>query len=90
MKLSNRSGQTTVEYILLLSIVIGIFVAVSGFLKKNKMVDKLAKPVVQDYRRAYQFGTPEAKGVDSEEVEKHPRVTTGNNFRIFVNPETVN
>ena len=83
----NQRGQTTLEYVALLAVVVGVFVAVSQFLKKADLAKRLSQPITQEYRRAYQFGNPQAKGLDTEEIELHPRVVTGNNFRIFINPE---
>ncbi len=88
MKLARfQSGQTTIEYILMLSIIVSLFVGLSKFMKDSDIGSKILKPITDDYRRAYQFGGTNVKGLDQEEVEFHPRVTQGNNFKIFVNPK---
>lgn len=82
-----RSGQAALEYILLLAILVGFFLIVSGALKQNQLAQNLTKPISDEFRRSYQFGSPRVKGIETEDVEFHPRVSNGNNFRIFINPE---
>jgi hypothetical protein len=85
--LKNKQGQTTLEYILMLSIIVSLFVGISKFMNDSQIASKILKPITEDYRRAYQFGATNIRGLEQEEVENHPRVLGGNNFKIFINPK---
>ncbi len=84
---NSTAGQSTIEYILMLSIIVSLFVTFSRFFRDSQIASKILKPITEDYRRAYQFGAVNVKGLGQEEVENHPRVSEGNNFKIFVNPK---
>lgn len=85
----HRSGQATVEYILLLTTVALIYsVVIQGF-KKFGFTERMSKQLSGPFARAYQYGHPEARGFDDGGPKNHPRAVTGgeNNFRMFLNPE---
>jgi hypothetical protein len=84
----DEGGQTTVEYILLISIIAGLFAAVSRGLANSRIGDALMKPLNKDFAMAYKYGHPKARGYDEGGPEMHPRITEGNNFRIFINPDS--
>lgn len=84
----SESGQAVIEYILLLSIVVSIFIVVSRGLSRAGMTKMLMKPLRENFARAYQYGHPEALGVDDGGPKNHPREVNGeNSFRLFINPQ---
>lgn len=90
MALNSRKGQATLEYILLLAIVVILFMIVASFIKEYKLAEKVVKPITQDYKNVYQYGHPKAQGPgDSGGATLHPRVNNNqnDNFRIFMNPK---
>lgn len=82
----NRSGQATMELILMTVVVILLYMMVSKeLLEKQKLADKLATPIQKQYPKVYQNGLPYARGIDDPEgAYYHPRVNEQNNFRIFI------
>lgn len=86
---SREKGQATLEYILVLGIILLIFAAVMQILTGAGLDKKIMKPITEDFRRAYQFGHPKAKGFEEPGgPDLHPRAEGGNNFRIFFNPKS--
>ena len=90
--LRDESGQAITEYILLLSVLVSIFVGVAAALRGKNLGAMVTKPIQQDFKYAYQYGHPKARGYDDGGPTKHPRAVdpTGSdtsNFRIFLNPE---
>lgn len=85
-RIRNEEGQTVVEYILLLSIVVALFATASAGLRKMGLTKMLLNPLQQQFAKTYQYGHPKAKGLDDGGPEYHPRLVQGgnNNFRIFV------
>lgn len=81
-----ESGQATLEYVLLLTIVVSFFMIVSQGLERLGLADKLLKPITQDFAYAYKYGHPDARGYDEGDPKMHPRIDTKGNFRIFINP----
>lgn len=88
----SRSGQTTVEYILLISIILTGASLVYKGLEKLNLSSRFKKPISGEFARAYRYGHPQAKGYEDGEdynsggPDMHPRIDGGNNFRIFFNP----
>ena len=82
---SGQSGQATVEYILLISIVLMIFIALSQGITTAQLMAKILSPINTDFRKAYQNGHPQASAPDDPGgAVKHPRDTLGaDSFRIF-------
>lgn len=86
-----ESGQAITEYILLLAFVVSLWMAIIGRLGGLDLENKLTKPIKDDFRRAYQWGHPKAVGPGEQDGPKmHPRMTSSENFRIFINPRRVN
>lgn len=87
MVLKNQSGQAAFEYVLVLAVLVGAFLFVARSVTEIGASEKILTPVREDYRRAYQYGHPKAKGFDEDEGPYlHPRVVDQqNNFRIFIN-----
>jgi len=86
MRHSDESGQTVIEYILLLSIITAAFVVVSKGLTRAGLTRMLMRPLQENFARAYQYGHPEALGYDDGGPKKHPRAQGENSFRLFINP----
>jgi hypothetical protein len=84
MDLKNEEGQTLVEYILLLSILVMAFGILVSALGKLGMEDSFLKPLTTKFAHAYQYGHPDAKGYDDGGPYKHPIADDGqDSFRIF-------
>lgn len=90
--LRSQSGQATLEYILILSIVVLGVITVFRGLERLDLQSKLRKPIAGEFARAYRYGHPRAKGYEdgneynSGGPEMHPRVSAEGNFRVFFNP----
>lgn len=83
----NTEGQAVIEYILMLFVVLSAYMILVKGLTDGGAAQKLLQPIQQDFRRAYQFGHPKARGFEDGAPELHPRVQTGkDNFRLFINP----
>jgi len=84
---TNQSGQAIVEYILLISIVVGLFLIVSRGLNQGNLAVVITKPIKEDYAKVYKYGHPKASGVDDPEgPARHPRFEGSNSFRLYINP----
>ena len=84
----NESGQTTVEYIVILGAIALMGLALINGLVGNQFQARLLAPLNSTFKYAYQYGHPGALGFDDKDgPKKHPRVVGGEgNFRIFINP----
>jgi hypothetical protein len=82
--LGNESGQSIIEYILLLAIVVGFFYATYNGIKAWGLPDKFFGAYEQTFAAAYQFGDPRTRQRGAD-YEYHPRVFSDaqGNFRIF-------
>jgi hypothetical protein len=81
------SGQAVVEYILLLSAIVAIYVTIISWVNSFGLMQKLVTPLTRDYAKTYQFGDPKADGFDGE-PKRHPRISGCEEcFRLFINPE---
>lgn len=81
---SSKSGQAVLEYILLLAIVVMIFSAFIKQLSERDWFDRLSYPITHQFKYAYQYGHPDARGVEDggqKNIAQHPE-----SFRIFLNP----
>lgn len=83
---TSQSGQSALEYILLMAIIATVAIGFMRALNETRFVDVLARPIKQDFARAYQYGSPRVVGFDEGGPENHPRVNSSGNFRIFINP----
>ncbi len=84
---SNEEGQATVEYILILSIVVGVFLALTQSAGLTGLGPSLINSFSKDFAHAYQYGNPKTLGYGENDGPKyHPRVIGGDetNFRIFI------
>jgi hypothetical protein len=84
----NQQGQGLMEYVLMLSIVVGVFFTVTKILEDTGVIRKLASPITERYKYTYQYGHPEARGYDDGGPKKHPRIWEGEgSFRLFMTRE---
>lgn len=90
-RVADRSGQSTVELILLLSAISAFsLLIVQGFRKYN-LAGLITRPLTTSFKYTYQYGHPDARGFDDPDGPKmHPRVVGGDptNLRIFINPRS--
>ncbi len=86
----HQEGQAAIEYILLISSIIGFYVLISQVLTQSGFDKKLTTMLTGPFAAAYKYGHPKAKGYDEGSPDYHPRVDDGgnNNFRLFLNPRT--
>ena len=83
-----ESGQTTFEYILILTVVVAAYLIISKGLAAVGVGSALLSPIQKDFANAYKNGHPKALGLDdSGGPFKHPRATGPQSFRIFINPD---
>lgn len=83
----SERGQATIEYVLMLSIIIGFYMALIKAIEKGQLAERLMGPLVGSYAMTYKYGNPKAKGYDEGTPENHPRaVVGGNSVRLFINP----
>ena len=82
--LENETGQATVEYILMLAIILIGFLMLSQGLATTGLMAKLAAPISGPFAKAYQNGHYQATAPDDPGgAFKHPRATGPESFRIF-------
>jgi hypothetical protein len=81
-----RSGQSLVEYLFVLAIVMGCFLAFYKGLKAIEIGKLVARPITTQFAASYRYGHPKAKGFDEggPEFLPHAPGKSGNNFRLFV------
>ncbi len=82
----NESGQSVIEYVLILSIIVSFYMGLVTVIDKARLAERLAGPVVGSYAKTYKYGNPTAKGYDEGSPENHPRATADGKVRLFINP----
>ena len=84
----SESGQGTVEYILLIAIVVWFSTLVYPFFRDGAFTEKLTAPIKKEFAKTYQYGSPKVVGYEEGDGPRyHPRATfPEGNFRIFINP----
>lgn len=81
IKKGHAGGQATVEYVLLLAVVIMMFTMFMRYFEDGDAYARITKPLTVDFKNAYQYGNP-GKG-SQKYIAQDPE-----NFRIFLNPPT--
>lgn len=85
--LSNQRGQSIVEYILVMSLVVGLVLFIFGSMKKSNFFFKqVTKPLVQHIVYNYKYGDPRAQGWDEGGPRLHIQISApnrGQTFRLF-------
>lgn len=79
-------GQATTEYVLLLAIIFTFFLAMRELLFGIGFGRTFYNMLNTQYRAAFQYGNPLAKGPEEGGPEKIPKEESGDNFRIFLTP----
>jgi len=86
-RLNSRSGQSTLEYILVLVLVIAIFSAIGRVFQAVGVVDLMMAPLKKEYKAVYKYGHVDAEGPDEGSRTFHPSALYGQPGRTFVNPQ---
>lgn len=81
-----ESGQATIEYVLILTIIVSFYIALMNVIDRLKLAERLMGPIVGSYAMTYKYGNPKAKGFDEGTPENHPRAVIGGKVRLFINP----
>ena len=78
-----ESGQSLVEYVLLIGIVVSLVFLLMPFLPRY--FERVQSYVGDRYKSSYRYGDPRAKGWDEGGPTSHVRadVAGGNNLRMF-------
>jgi Flp pilus assembly pilin Flp len=84
--INDELGQTTIEYVLILTIIVSFYMALMTVIDKARLAERLAGPIVGSYANTYKYGHPKAKGFDEGTPENHPRAVINGNVRLFINP----
>lgn len=84
---SDQSGQTAVEYVLMLALIVSLFSILVFALGRLGLQEKLLQPLKKDFANAYQMGDPQGLPYEKDGGPmRHPRAPSGSgNFRIFTN-----
>jgi hypothetical protein len=86
-RLRNQRGQSIVEYILVMAMVVGLVLFIFGSLKKsNFFFNKITKPLVQHVVYNYKYGDPRSQGWDEGSPRLHIQISKpngGETFRMF-------
>lgn len=86
VSVKNEKGQATTEYVLILSIIVGFYMALMTAIEKAQLAERLMGPIVGSYAMTYKYGSPTAKGYDEGTPQNHPRALSDGKVRLFINP----
>ncbi len=81
-----QSGQSMLEYVLLLFLITASAAFALKWFKNNEFFfNNITKPLVAHIRYNYKYGDPVAQGWDEGEAKKHIQIRypDGQNFRLF-------
>ena len=85
--LHNEKGQSILEYVLTLFVVVmAIIVIVSQLKKKQFFFKTVVSPLVKHITYNYKYADPSAQGWDEGTPKKHIQISKpneGNTFRLF-------
>ncbi|MGZ3649642.1 MAG: hypothetical protein ACXVB9_18970 [Bdellovibrionota bacterium] len=85
--LRNQRGQSVMEYMLVLMVVVGAILLVMSLLKKsNFFYKKVTEPLVKTITYNYKYGDPSAQGWDEGSPKLHIQISRpneGQTFRLF-------
>jgi Flp pilus assembly pilin Flp len=88
--LRNQRGQTMVEYLLMMAIMMGALIVMIGKLKQsNFFFKRFTEPLVRHITYNYKYGDPRAQGWDEGNPKLHIQISepAGATFRLFQPPE---
>jgi hypothetical protein len=83
---NKQSGQTMIEYVLMLLITVSMVTFVYKWLKSSEFFYKnITRPMIAQLRYNYKYGDPVAQGWDEGAPKKHIEIPKpdGQTFRIF-------
>lgn len=84
---SNQRGQSMMEYMLVMFVVVGVITMVLGNLKKSEFFfKKFASPLVKHITYNYKYADSSAQGWDEGNPKLHIQVSRPNDsqtFRLF-------
>ncbi len=85
--IKNESGQSIVEYVLVMTVVIAALLIVTNNLKKSDYFFKnITQPIVGYLGFSYKYADPIAQGWDENSPRKHIQISRpneGQTFRLF-------
>ena len=86
-RLRNQRGQSIVEYMLVLMVIVSALLLVLGLLKKsNYFYKNVTEPLVKTVTYNYKYGDPRSQGWDEGNPRRHiqiARPNEGQTFRLF-------
>lgn len=86
-RLKNQKGQSMLEYILVMLVVVSALIMVLGNLKKNQFFFKnITEPLVKHLVYNYKYADPKSQGWDEGNPKKHIQISRpndSNTFRLF-------
>lgn len=82
MRKRRQSGQSLLEYVFLLLVVVAASSLIYG--RFGHTLDILESPLTKDFPFTYRYGDPQARGPDDGgEPTRHPAYVKPDNFRFF-------
>ncbi len=85
--LKDEKGQSVLEYVLVLAVIVGAILLVMSLLKNsNFFYKKVTAPLVSHIVYNYKYGDPTAQGWDEGTPLKHIQISRpneGQTFRLF-------
>lgn len=86
-RLKNQRGQSVVEYILMMFLIVSIVIFIFGSMKKsNFFFKRFTEPLVKHIVYNYKYGDSSAQGWDEGTPRKHIQISQPNGnatFRLF-------
>ncbi len=85
--IGNQKGQTIVEYMLVLLVIVGAILLFLNLMKNSDFFfKKVTSPLVSYIVYNYKYGDPAAQGWDESSPKKHIQISRpneGQTFRLF-------
>jgi len=84
--LQNQRGQSMIEYVLVMAVVVGGIILIMGKLKQSEFFfKKFTEPLVKHMTYNYKYGDPGAQGWDEGNPRRHIQISDpqGATFRMF-------
>lgn len=82
----SEDGQATIEYILILAVAVGLFMAFVRASGRLQIEQKIMRPLTEDFAHAYRLGHPQARARD-EEGGPNLIARDRDKVRLFLNPK---
>jgi hypothetical protein len=85
--LRNQQGQSVVEYLLVMAVIVGALLLLMKLLKdSNYFYKNVTSPIVSHITYNYKYGDPRAQGWDEGSPKLHIQISRpneGQTFRLF-------